>query len=120
MPQGGGNEGRMALGGAVAKPEAMISQVSGLLRLGEHRDTFLWMFSYRQPTEQVSHTGAGVTALFLLPNSVITPISSLWRCVCRITTTSTGMMLSSGFSNVLVETELFPLTGYQKSPAGKK
>lgn len=37
VPQGGGNKRRMALGGAVAKPEAMISQVSGLLRLGEQR-----------------------------------------------------------------------------------
>lgn len=119
-PEGGGKEGRIALGGAVTKPGAMISQTSRLLRLGEYRGAFLWMFSCHQPIEQVLHTGAGLTALFLLPDSVITPISSLWRRVCRITTTSTGMMPSSGFSNVLVEAELFPLTGSQKSPAGKK
>lgn len=72
------------------------------------------------PTEQVSHAGEALTALFLLPDSVITPISSLWRCVCRITITTAGMMPSSDFSSVLVATELFPLTGSQKSRAGKK
>lgn len=58
--------------------------------------------------------------LSLLSDSVITPISSLWRPVCRITMTTSGMMPSRDFSNVLVEAELFPLTGFQKSPAGKK
>lgn len=56
----------------------------------------------------------------LYSDSVITPISSLWRPVCRITMTTSGMMPSRDFSNVLVEAELFPLTGFQKSPAGKK
>jgi len=68
----------------------------------------------------VSHAAEALTARSLLPDSAITPISSLWRHVCRITTTTTGMMPSSDFSNVLVEAELFPLTGSQKSPAGKK
>lgn len=58
--------------------------------------------------------------LFLLPDSVTTPTSSLWRRACRITTTTTGMTASSDFSNVLVATELFPLTGSPKSPAGKQ
>lgn len=82
----------------------------------------LW-FGYSavpQPTEQVLCAGEAVTALFLLPNSVITPISSLWRRACRIATTTTGMMASSDFSNVLVATEPFPLTGSPKNPAGKK
>lgn len=67
-----------------------------------------------------SHILMKRSQLFLLPDSVTTPISSPWRRVCRTTTTTTGMMPSSDFSNVLVETELFPLTGSQKSPAGKK
>lgn len=67
-----------------------------------------------------SHVLTKRSQLFLLPDSVTTPISSLWRRVCRTTTTTTGMMPSSDFSNVPVETELFPLTGSQKSPAGKK
>lgn len=61
-----------------------------------------------------------LTALSLLPDSVITPTSSLWRRVSRITMTITFMMPSSAFSNVLVEAELFPFTGSQKSPAGKE
>lgn len=91
------------------------SQTGGLLRMGEDR-----CFPPDIRLSPVSHTGEALTALFLLPDSVITPISSLWRRVCRITTTTTGMMPSSDFSNVLVETELFLLTGSQKSPAGKK
>lgn len=105
----------MALEGAGTKPGAMISD-GWAPRDGRRQRCF----PLDVQLSPVSHAGEALTALFLLPDSVITPISSLWRRVCRITTTTTGMMPSSDFSNVLVETELFPLTGSQKSPAGKK
>ena len=118
-PQGGGKEGRMALEGAVTKPGAMMSDWWAPQDGRRQR-----CFPLNVQLLPAHRTGLAcwwrAHSSLSLPDSVITPISSLWRRVCRITMTTTGMMPSSDFSNVLAETELFPLTGSQKSPAGKK
>lgn len=56
----------------------------------------------------------------LLPCSANTPISSPWIHAWRRITITTGMRVWSDFSSAPVETEPSLLTGYQKSPAGRK